>query len=145
MKIHYIKLIDEWNIKIEMEEGFLVKSTFTKDFEERFECSDLAKRFDEYINGAKLPHVKINYSGTKFQNKIWNELLNIPQGETRSYKEIAQIFYEKGGYQAVGSACNKNIYPPFIPCHRVVGNKKELFAVDSKVKEYLLKIEKYST
>ena len=61
-----------------------------------------------------------NLEGTTFQKKVWQELLKIPKGQTRSYKEIAiSIGYPKAA-RAVANACGKNPYPIKIPCHRAI-------------------------
>jgi len=62
----------------------------------------------------------LNLEGTAFQKKVWQELLKIPIGQTRSYKEIAiAIGYPKAA-RAVANACGKNPYPIKIPCHRAI-------------------------
>jgi methylated-DNA-[protein]-cysteine S-methyltransferase len=58
--------------------------------------------------------------GTKFQIKVWKELLNIPSGETRTYKEIAILIGSPNSARAVANACAKNPYPILVPCHRVI-------------------------
>ena len=67
----------------------------------------------------KLKEISI-IPGTFFQKKVWQELLKIPKGQTRSYKEIAiSIGYPKAA-RAVANACGKNPYPIKIPCHRAI-------------------------
>ena len=61
-----------------------------------------------------------NLKGTKFQKRVWKELLKIPFGETRSYKEIAISIGNPNLYRAVANACGKNPYPVTIPCHRAI-------------------------
>ena len=61
-----------------------------------------------------------NLKGTKFQKRVWKELLKIPFGETRSYKEIAISIGNPKSYRAVANACGKNPYPVAIPCHRAI-------------------------
>ena len=61
-----------------------------------------------------------NLKGTKFQKRVWEELLKIPFGETRSYKEIAISIGNPNSYRAVANACGKNPYPVTIPCHRAI-------------------------
>ena len=61
-----------------------------------------------------------NLKGTKFQKRVWKELLKIPFGETRSYKEIAISIGNPYSYRAVANACGKNPYPITIPCHRAI-------------------------
>ena len=58
--------------------------------------------------------------GTKFQKKVWIELLKIPFGETRTYKQIAISIGNPNSYRAVANACGKNPYPITIPCHRAI-------------------------
>ena len=58
--------------------------------------------------------------GTKFQIMVWNELKKIPEGEVRTYKEIALAIGKPKSARAVANACGKNPYPPKIPCHRVI-------------------------
>ena len=61
-----------------------------------------------------------NLKGTKFQKRVWKELLKIPFGETRSYKEIAISIGNPNAYRAVANACGKNPYPVTIPSHRAI-------------------------
>ncbi|MBV22515.1 MAG: 6-O-methylguanine DNA methyltransferase [Euryarchaeota archaeon] len=58
--------------------------------------------------------------GTDFQIKVWNELKNIPSGEVRTYKQVAESVGHPNSSRAVANACAKNPYAPIIPCHRVV-------------------------
>ena len=84
--------------------------------------------------------------GTPFQKKVWGKLLEIPYGECRSYKWIAeQIGYPRAA-RAVGMANNKNPLPPVIPCHRVIGSNGELigYASGLHIKKQLLEME-YNT
>lgn len=60
--------------------------------------------------------------GTDFQKLVWNELLTIPFGEVRSYKQIAQAIDRPLSYRAVANACASNPYAPEVPCHRVICN-----------------------
>ena len=58
--------------------------------------------------------------GTHFQILVWKELLKIPVGQTKTYKEIAVAIGKPNSSRAVANACGKNPYPIDIPCHRVV-------------------------
>jgi methylated-DNA-[protein]-cysteine S-methyltransferase len=62
--------------------------------------------------------IPLKLSGTAHQQKVWQLLLDIPCGETRSYGEVAEAL--KSAAQAVGGACGRNPIPIIIPCHRVV-------------------------
>ena len=64
--------------------------------------------------------------GTKFQIKVWKEILKIPAGKTKTYKEIACILNNPNASRAVANACGKNPYIPLIPCHRVIRSDKKL-------------------
>ena len=83
--------------------------------------------------------------GTDFQILVWKEILKIPYGETRTYKEIAQAIGRPNSSRAVANACGKNPYAPDIPCHRVIRSDGKLGGYSGvggvKMKEKLLKIE----
>ena len=95
---------------------------------------------------------KIDFSlapeGTEFQKQVWDILLTIPKGQTRSYGSIAQevalrIGKEKMFSQAVGQAVGRNPISIIIPCHRVVGAKGQLtgYASGMEKKIWLLSHE----
>ena len=67
--------------------------------------------------GFALP---LDLRGTPFQQKVWQELLRIPYGETRSYHEVARAIGEPLGARAVGGASGANPVALIVPCHRVV-------------------------
>ena len=62
-------------------------------------------------------------NGTSFQKLVWRELLSIPLGETRTYKQIADAIGKPSSSRAVANACAANPYAPFVPCHRVIGRQ----------------------
>ena len=61
-----------------------------------------------------------NLVGTDFQMRVWNEIKKIPEGETRSYKDIAVALRKPNSSRAVANACGKNPFLEDIPCHRVI-------------------------
>ena len=63
---------------------------------------------------------EIELKGTEFQIKVWVELMKIPTGETRSYKEVAEAIGHPNSSRAVANACASNPHPVIIPCHRVI-------------------------
>ena len=101
----------------------------------------------EYFEGRRqVFELPLSLYGTDFQVRDWNALLEIPYGETRSYKEIAEHIGCLRGFRAVGMANRCNPIPIIIPCHRVIGADGGLtgYAGPNKaldVKEYLLKLE----
>lgn len=104
-----------------------------------------ALELNEYLSGRRKQFdVPIIYEGTPFQKQVWNELLNIPYGETRSYKDIAAAIGNPKGVRAVGMANNKNKLMVIIPCHRVIGANGALvgYAGGIELKEKLLKLER---
>lgn len=82
--------------------------------------------------------------GTEFQKKVWDALIQIPYGETRSYKDIAEFIDNPKGYRAVGLANNKNPIQIVIPCHRVIGSNNKLVGYRGglDLKENLLLLER---
>lgn len=103
-----------------------------------------ALQIEEYLQGKRKNFsLPIALQGTDFQQKVWQELLNIPYGETRSYKQIAEKIGCPKGYRAVGMANNKNPIAIIVPCHRVIGQNKKLvgYAGGVGIKEKLLKLE----
>ena len=71
-------------------------------------------------------NIFFDLQGTDFQKKVWNELLKIPKGETRTYKEIAIAIGRPLAVRAVANACGKNPHPIKIPCHRVIRSDGKL-------------------
>ena len=70
--------------------------------------------------------VKSSIEGTDFQIKVWNELMKIPSGEVRTYKQIADSIGHPNSSRAVANACAKNPLVPIIPCHRVIRSDGKL-------------------
>lgn len=102
------------------------------------------KELEEYFEGKRREFTfNISIKGTEFQKKVWKELIKIPYGETRSYKEIAKAIGNENSCRAVGNANNKNKLLIVIPCHRVVGKNGSLvgYAYGINKKDYLLKLE----
>jgi methylated-DNA-[protein]-cysteine S-methyltransferase len=102
------------------------------------------KQLRAYFDG-KLEQfsLKLAFSGTAFQKKVWQALLTIPFGETRSYRDIAMQIGSPKAVRAVGAANGKNPISIVAPCHRVIGANGALtgFAGGLKTKTYLLGLE----
>lgn len=101
-------------------------------------------QLNEYLAG-KRQEFDIPYKlyGTEFQIKVWQALNNIPFGETRTYKEIAEIIGHPKAVRAVGGALHANPIPLILPCHRVIGKNGALvgFGLGLEMKRRLLVIE----
>ncbi|MBM3197713.1 MAG: methylated-DNA--[protein]-cysteine S-methyltransferase [Chlamydiae bacterium] len=82
---------------------------------------DLQAEIDLFFQGKLLSfHITYSLEGTEFQKAVWNMLLQIPFGQTRSYKEIAIRIGRPLAHRAVASACRNNPLALLIPCHRVI-------------------------
>ncbi|MBK5256831.1 MAG: methylated-DNA--[protein]-cysteine S-methyltransferase [Vicinamibacteria bacterium] len=81
----------------------------------------------EYFSATRKNFsIPLDYPGTPFETKVWNALLQIPYGETRSYEDLAKATSSKGAVRAVGSANGRNRIAIVIPCHRVVNKSGAL-------------------
>ena len=124
--------------------GLKVVKNYVKNAEPTDFFTNVATQLDEYFAGSrKLFNLQIQPEGTEFQIKVWEELIKIPYGETKSYQEIAEIIGNPNAQRAVGSACNKNPILLMIPCHRVIAKSGKLtgFAYGLDIKKHLLKLE----
>lgn len=125
-------------------------SDYKKENEIEKETDAIRKTYlqlKKYLSGKRKNFdIEIEMIGTEFQKKVWKELLNIPYGETRSYKDIAIAIGNGKACRAVGNANNKNPIAIIVPCHRVVGSNGSMtgYAGGLNIKEKLLKIEKYN-
>jgi AraC family transcriptional regulator of adaptative response/methylated-DNA-[protein]-cysteine methyltransferase len=81
----------------------------------------------EYFAGRRRAfEVPLHVTGSPFQERVWQELLRIPYGETRSYEEIARKTGSPAAVRAVGQANGMNRIAIVIPCHRVVNKGGKL-------------------
>ena len=101
----------------------------------------LIEYFDCKRESFSLP---LDFVGTEFQKRVWNALLSIPYGETRSYGDIARQIGNPKAVRAVGAANGRNPISIIAPCHRVIGTSGSLtgFAGGLKTKAQLLSLEK---
>ena len=102
------------------------------------------RQLGEYFAGKRKAFtVKLDYRGTSFQKKVWDALLAIPFGETRTYGELARQIGSPAAVRAVGAANGRNPIAIIGPCHRVVGSTGKLtgFAGGLEAKATLLKLE----
>lgn len=83
---------------------------------------DVVHQLDAYFAGDLRDFdVQLDLRGTEFQRRVWNALLAIPYGETRSYGQIAEQIGAPGAARAVGLANGRNPVAIIVPCHRVIG------------------------
>jgi methylated-DNA-[protein]-cysteine S-methyltransferase len=126
----------------------IISAMFVDEAKENAEDTEILReairQFDEYFKGIRKDFdIKCEVQGTEFQKIAWKALMEIPYGETRSYKQQAiQVGNEKAT-RAVGNANSKNLISIIIPCHRVIGSNKSLtgYAGGLNRKQWLLEHE----
>ncbi|MDB6089419.1 MAG: methylated-DNA/protein-cysteine methyltransferase [Gammaproteobacteria bacterium] len=103
------------------------------------------RQLGEYFAGTRAAFtIALDMAGTVFQKRVWEALLTIPFGETRSYAEIARQVGNPQASRAVGTANGRNPVSIITPCHRAIGSDGSLtgFAGGLDAKEYLLTLER---
>lgn len=102
------------------------------------------RQLDEYFIGKRKSFsLALDMRGTRFQNDVWEALLAIPFGETRSYGQLAKQLGNPKATRAVGAANGRNPISIVVPCHRVIGSSGKLtgFAGGLDTKAHLLELE----
>jgi methylated-DNA-[protein]-cysteine S-methyltransferase len=102
------------------------------------------RQIGEYFGGGRQTFaLTLDLAGTPFQRSVWNALLTIPFGETRTYEQIARQIGKPTAMRAVGAANGRNPIAIVVPCHRVIGSSGELtgFAGGLDAKAFLLTLE----
>lgn len=102
------------------------------------------RQLNEYFAGSRdCFELELDFVGTEFQRKVWQALLTIPFGETRSYSQIAAQVGSPKAVRAVGAANGRNPISIIAPCHRVIGASGSLtgFAGGLQAKQFLLALE----
>lgn len=105
---------------------------------------DTERQLNEYFAGTRQRFdIELDFQGTEFQKRVWEALLTIPFGQTRSYAEIARQIGNRNAVRAVGAANGRNPISIIAPCHRVIGAAGELtgFAGGLANKMLLLSLE----
>lgn len=155
MKTAYFYITPIGRIFIVQNENFITNFYFEKEnppeninIVETELLKKAGKELDEYFKGIrKIFDLPLNAEGTEFQKNVWNALMCVPYGETRSYGDIARFICKPRAARAVGMANNRNPIPIVIPCHRVIGSDGSLtgYGGGLEIKKYLLDMEsKYS-
>lgn len=119
------------------------KGTFVQDSNEITEQTQA--ELNEYFTGERKEFtVPLEVRGSEFQEKIWKQLMGIPYGTTRSYKEQAVAIGNLKAIRAVATANGNNRIAIIIPCHRVIGSNGSLTGYSGGIwrKRYLLKLER---
>lgn len=107
-------------------------------------CRELTQYFERQRTHFDTPLAPASVrGGTDFQRAVWDALLAIPFGETRSYADIARAIGRPSAVRAVGAANALNPISILVPCHRVIGSAGSLtgYAGGIDVKRWLLQHE----
>ncbi len=109
-------------------------AAFRRQLEDYFDC-----RLQEFGQEVRFTE------GTEFERQVWNTLMEVPYGETRSYKWLAGKVGSPGGSRAVGQACSKNPIPIVVPCHRIIESTGRIggYSSGDEIKRRLLEMEYY--
>lgn len=102
------------------------------------------QELDEYFSGERRDFTfPIAQRGTAFQERVWDELLNIPYGRTISYLELSKRLGDPKVIRAAGTANGNNHINIVVPCHRVIGSNGDLvgYGGDLWRKQWLLEHE----
>lgn len=142
---HYIKTLFG-NIKITIINDYIVSLDFIKNIPKNYnnnkQSIKLNNILSNYIEHKINPKHPLHFVGTPFQIDVWNQILKIPIGKTKTYTDIANLIGKPNAVRAVANACGQNNIPIFIPCHRVVGkNNIGGYKYDINIKKKLLRLE----
>ena len=126
--------------------GRRLKRVLRAEFEEGTSevIEETVRQLDEYFAGKRREFdVPLLFVGTDFQKKVWNELLNIPYGQTVSYGEMARRIGMPKSVRAVANANGANAISILAPCHRVIGSDGSLtgYGGGLAAKKTLLELE----
>jgi methylated-DNA-[protein]-cysteine S-methyltransferase len=106
---------------------------------------DAVQQLEAYFAGERTDFdLELSLAGSEFQRRVWQALLTIPYGETRSYGEIAEQIGASGAARAVGLANGRNPIAIIVPCHRVIGASGSLTGYGGGLerKQSLLELER---
>ena len=119
-----------------------LKAKFVKQSDEVLELT--IKQLDEYFDMSRKEFdIPLLLVGSEFQKSVWEALLKIPFGQTRSYKEQAKIVGDEKAVRAVANANGANAISIIVPCHRIIGSNGKLtgYAGGLNLKKKLLELE----
>lgn len=147
MPISYIKS-PVGILKIVVEDAAIRTIQFVEKPGEEHSSNDVMEtaiqQLDAYFDGRRKNfNLPLAPKGTSFQQKVWNELRNVPYGKTISYQEIANRLGDPKVIRAAASANGKNPIAIVIPCHRIIGSDGSLtgYAGGLHRKKWLLEHE----
>ena len=126
---------------IEGDYGEKISDFIKSDFTFIRSSSPVEKQLKEYFRGERKKFdIDLVIRGTSYQQKVWEELMKVPYGETVSYGELARRIGNPKGARSVGMAVHFNPIGIIIPCHRVIMSNGDIGGYASGVdrKKWLL-------
>lgn len=106
----------------------------------------IIEQIAEYFAGTRTSFtMPLHFIGTAFQQRVWQQLLTVPYGQTVAYQEIANALGNPKAVRAVGAANGQNPISIIAPCHRIIGSNGALIGYGGGLwrKEWLLRHEGY--
>lgn len=132
-------------VRLEFEDRVLkINPDMTQLRESKSALAPYFRELNEYFAGERREFsFPLDLRGTEFQLACWRALLEIPYGETRSYRDIAQAIGHPHAYRAVGMSNNRNPVAIVVPCHRVIASSGSLcgYGGGLDIKRKLLDLE----
>lgn len=129
--------------------GWLPRALPDTDCREAFQPNRAAvAQILEYLEGKRRDfQLPLDLRATPFQRSVYDELLRIPYGETRSYADVARCIGRPRAVRAVGTANGANPIPLVVPCHRVIASGGHLggYGGGLPLKRQLLAMEQKGT
>ncbi len=113
--------------------------------EENILLYDAICELNQYFFGQRKKFdIKLTYSGSPFEMKLFDYVRTIPYGQTKTYEEVASAIGEPNGAKAVANALSHNPIPVFIPDHRVIASDGSLlsYCASLELKKFFLELEK---
>jgi AraC family transcriptional regulator of adaptative response/methylated-DNA-[protein]-cysteine methyltransferase len=121
-QLYLLAFVDQPNLNQKIEQ---LKTTIVKGTTPLLE--QLNTELNDYFEGIRKQFtISLYLTGTHFQREVWNALLMIPYGQTRSYKQQANSINRSLAYRAVANAQGANPINIIVPCHRVINNNGQL-------------------
>jgi O-6-methylguanine DNA methyltransferase len=124
-----------------------LNSSTTQLLESKPALAPYLHELNDYFSGERREFsLPLDLRGTRFQLACWHALLEIPYGETHSYRDIAQAIGHPHAYRAVGMSNNRNPVAIVVPCHRVIASSGSLcgYGGGLDIKRKLLDLEQAS-
>jgi methylated-DNA-[protein]-cysteine S-methyltransferase len=146
-----LRVVDDLNLRLVASKSGLQALQFSPFEAPEGERNDTNKWMNQaaeelrayFAGNLRVFSVPLDMQGTDFQVSVWNQLVKIPYGETRSYSQVAEAVGRPKAVRAVGAANSNNPIAIIVPCHRVIGSGGKLtgYGGGLPLKKRLLELE----